>query len=44
MEERAMAKNDKSKEVAVKKGNGQKKEVPAVPPHMVSPLQAWERE
>lgn len=39
-----MAKNDKGKEVAVKKGEGQKREVSAVRPRMPSPFQAWERE
>ena len=39
-----MAKNGKGKEVAVKKGNGQKKKAPAAPPRLLSALPAWERE
>jgi HSP20 family protein len=34
---------DKGKEITVKKGEG-KKEAPAVPSRMLSPLRAWERE
>lgn len=39
-----MAKNDRGKEVTVKKAESQKKEVAAARPRMVSPFQAWERE